>query len=136
MPAYMKLGDIKGEATALYDGALPVGDFTTLTGAAFINCAPVDSTLSCDSLVFQTTSVAGFDTVTLNFINVLTGATDSSTSFFAEGSFGGYGSFVSNDGGATLTISPVPEAGVWLMFILGFGVIGAALRRRRAPAAA
>lgn len=34
--------------------------------------------------------------------------------------------------GQVLRIAPVPEPGTWAMLILGFGTIGAALRRRRA----
>lgn len=39
-------------------------------------------------------------------------------------------------GGFTAQISAVPEPGTWAMLLLGFGLVGMALRRRRAPALA
>lgn len=134
MPAFMKLGDIKGEATAFNPFGPPTSDFTTLSGANILECTPVDSLELCSSLVFQTLSLPSVDSVTFNFVNSITGAASSSTSFFADGSFDGFGRFTSLDGNTTLTISPVPEAGVWLALILGFGVIGSVLRRQRALA--
>lgn len=134
MPAFMKLGDIKGEAVALNPNGPPTADFTTLAGANLLQCSPVDPLQLCSSLVFQTVSLPSVDSVTFNFIDSVTGATSSSTSFFANGSFDGYGSFTSLDGNTTLTISAVPETGVWLALILGFGVIGTMLRRKRALA--
>ena len=38
--------------------------------------------------------------------------------------------------GGTVTINAVPEPGTWAMMLLGFGVAGVAMRRRRAPALA
>ena len=40
-----------------------------------------------------------------------------------------------NSGGITLSIAAIPEPATWAMMILGFGVIGGALRRRRRTAA-
>lgn len=37
---------------------------------------------------------------------------------------------------ATITIDPVPEPAAWALMIMGFGLVGSAIRRRRTPAAA
>jgi hypothetical protein len=36
-----------------------------------------------------------------------------------------------NSGGVSLSITPVPEPGAWALMLLGFGGMGAMLRRRR-----
>ncbi len=37
---------------------------------------------------------------------------------------------------ATITIDPVPEPAAWALMIVGFGLVGSAIRRQRTPAAA
>jgi hypothetical protein len=41
-----------------------------------------------------------------------------------------------NVGGVSLAVAAIPEAATWAMMIAGFGLVGAALRRRRTVAAA
>lgn len=48
----------------------------------------------------------------------------------------GDGTPENNFGGVSLRVTAVPEPATWSMLIAGFGLIGAALRRRRAPAIA
>jgi hypothetical protein len=132
----MKLGDIKGEVIGRYDGALPVSDFTTLAGPALVGCSLVNPDEICGSLVFRTTAAGGSESLSFNYEEITTGLMGSTTSFFAPGTFSRFGTFTSQDGNATLTISPVPEAATWLMLIIGFGLVGAKLRRRQTVVAA
>ncbi|WP_448501122.1 PEPxxWA-CTERM sorting domain-containing protein [Sphingomonas sp.] len=49
------------------------------------------------------------------------------------GDTGGGGNNGGGDGGTPTPTAPIPEPGSWMMMILGIGMIGAALRRRRVP---
>jgi hypothetical protein len=131
MPIFMEYEGIKGIAVVSYAGGLPIPDVTTLSGSAFTSCVLVNVNEICDSLVFQTAASTGSESISFNYEEITTGAIGSTTSFFAPGSFAGYGTFTSIDGDATLTISQVPEAATWLMLIIGFGLIGARMRRRQ-----
>jgi hypothetical protein len=50
--------------------------------------------------------------------------------------FAGDGSTADNFGGVSLRITAVPEPAVWTSLIVGFGLVGAAMRRRRLAFAA
>jgi hypothetical protein len=132
----MKYEGIKGIAVARHDGGLPVPDATTLGGSAFTSCVLVNADESCDSMVFMTSQALPTESMSLNYFNAATGASGTTTSLFPTGSFSRFGRFTSIDGQSTLTISSVPEAATWLMLIIGFGVIGTRLRRRRPAVAA
>jgi hypothetical protein len=134
MPIFIKYDGVKGEALLFNPVGPPISDFTTLSGANIRGCTPVDPLELCSSVEFRTTSLPSSESISFNFVNSATGALSSSVSYFADGSFDGFGSFTSLDGNTMITMSPVPEAGVWLALILGFGVIGAMLRRQRALA--
>ncbi len=136
MPIFMELDGIKGIAVVSYGGTLPIPNATTLSGSAFTSCILVNVNEVCDSLVFQTSASTGSDSISFNYEEFTTGASGSTTSFFAPGSFASFGTYTSLDGNTTLTISQVPEAATWLMLIIGFGLIGAKMRRRRTVVAA
>jgi hypothetical protein len=72
-------------------------------------------------------SLAGApSTYTFDFSTIVSLAAGESVDFFQNAN-----SNVNNDGtGLQLTITAVPEAATWAMFIGGFGLIGAAMRRR------
>ena len=134
MPIYMKYDGIKGEATATLPFASPPLPAETLVPASSLTtCTTATPGTACFSMDFLNPTSGPFDSIIFTFANTTTGALDSATSEFAAGSFDGFGTFTSVDGGTTLTLSAVPEAGVWLMLIAGFGLVGTALRRRRAP---
>jgi hypothetical protein len=137
MPIFIKYDGIKGEVVARFDGALPVSDFTTLSGPALVGCSLFNPDEICSSLVFRTaTTTTSSESISFNYEEFTTGAMGSTTSFFDAGSFAGFGTYTSRDGAATLTISQVPEAATWLMLIIGFGLIGARMRRRQPVVAA
>lgn len=111
-------------------GPLPISDFTTFSGGSLQRCTfPVHG--FCDSIAFRTTSVPTYDGIDVNFFD-FSGTPKTLQILFAEGSFDAIGSYTSIDGSATLNIAPVPEVGTWLMLIIGFGLVGTALRRRAA----
>lgn len=138
MPAYLKIEGVDGESSyALFRGAVPIADLASVSGTDFITCTTGDPLTVCDKLVFQTPqSPTGIELENLlvsSFVNLSTGAMGSRTYAFAPRSFDTLGTFTSIDGTAIVTLSAVPESGVWLMLIAGFGLVGTALRRRRAP---
>jgi hypothetical protein len=91
-------------------------------------------------LVFYTEGAGGgfafFDsggeaTVNLGGSQVF-GGTTSSPTFQSGSSYELYGTVNGVEGSYTLSITAaVPEPGTWLMMILGFGVVGVALRRKQ-----
>jgi hypothetical protein len=60
---------------------------------------------------------------------------DGNPNIFSAGTLSNFAGSMNGEFDWTITNS-VPEPAVWTMMIGGFGLAGAALRRRRAPAAA
>lgn len=90
-------------------------------------------------LMFEDDTTVDFSTNTGPFTQSLTftggtgkftGATGAS---FGEGSLGPTGYSIAGDG--TLKVPGVPEPATWAMILVGFGGLGAVLRRRRGQAA-
>ncbi len=96
---------------------------TTITSLSAINTAGL----------FNTTSNPA-PSIALSFtgssINILFGTRSSSTPIFDLSTTGGQAVFAYNSAGV------VPEPASWAMLIAGFGLVGAAARRRRAVTAA
>lgn len=103
------------------------GDGSTITYTSdFLNFAPTvdrDFALSLASIAAKLTAVNPIDVDTGNPVHA--GAATALRTFSGSSS----GNFSSDP--APLVIFPVPEAATWAMFIGGFGLIGASLRRRR-----
>ena len=83
------------------------------------------------------------DAILFSFIGQNDQGPSSSFFRFEQGIFNRYGTFNADEANATLTISDpnavtggVPEPQAWAMFIAGFGLTGAAVRRRRVAIAA
>jgi len=127
----MKFDDIKGESFAGKIGDLPISDFASVAAASLDRCTTGNVATVCDGLTFQTFSYPSFDALIFGFTDVAGGSRGVSTILFADGTFDAFGSYTSIDGSATLTLSAVPEVATWLMLIVGFGLVGSMLRRRR-----
>jgi hypothetical protein len=131
----LTLDGVPGESASV-GGTFPIADLTRFSAAQLDRCTTGNALTVCDGLSFETTSFPVYDAINFNFINLRDGTPGAISYLFAEGSFDGFGTSTSIDGLATLTISAVPEAATWLMLIVGFGVLGTMLRRRRRLAAA
>ena len=130
MPVHLKHDGIDQEPFARILDDFPILDLTSVAASSLDRCTPGIVDTVGDSISFQTASLPSFDALTLNFRR-LDGGTGAATFLFADGSFDAIGSYTSIDGGATLTFSPVREAASWWMLIVGFGIAGMVLRRRR-----
>jgi PEP-CTERM motif len=134
MPMYIKFDGVDGEAwnTASPDRP-PFSGFVTYTGLEVSDCTTGDPLTVCLGFTFlpEATAYELKDVLVSSFINPATGAMGSRAYLFETGSFSSFGSYTSLDNDATLTLSPVPEAATWLMLVIGFGILGAKLRRRR-----
>jgi hypothetical protein len=136
---YIKFDGVDGEAwnTASSDRP-PFRGVVTYTGLEVADCTTGDPSTVCFGFTFlPEASVWKLkDVIVSSFTDTTTGAMGSRVYRFETGSFSSFGSYTSLDNDATLTLSPVPEAATWLMLIIGFGLIGARLRRRQRVVAA
>jgi len=130
----LRLDGIPGESKGRLNG-LPISDFTSVPAASILGCNTGNINTVCDGLTFQTLSNPLFDAIIFRFTDVAGGNPGSTTYLFANGSFNSFGSYTSVNGDAFFTLSAVPEAATWLSLILGFGLVGMVLRRRRLRAA-
>lgn len=144
-----------GVTTGLYSGTVSV----TVSGEGFslgdrFNDAfylynPVEHDASYYQLTFGTSPLVGFNPAqnAVNFIVgglpayspdhvytflLNTGAVSPTQLHFGVGD----GNFSDNGGSFRVTISAVPEPASWAMMIAGFGLAGAAMRRKRTATAA
>lgn len=139
MPMYIKFDGVDGESwNTASTHRTPLKGAITYTGLEVANCETGDPSTVCFSFTFipEATAYELEDVMISSFINPASGAMDSRTYRFETGSFNSFGSYTSLDNDATLTLSAVPEAATWLMLVIGFGLIGAKLRRRQAIVAA
>lgn len=144
-----------GVTTGLYSGTVSV----TVTGEGFslgsrFNDAfylydPITHDASYYQLTFGTSPLVGFNPAqnAVNFIvgglpaynptHVYTFLLNTGTSTPSQLHFGvGDGNFGDNGGSFSVTVSAVPEPATWGMMIAGFGLAGAAMRRKRTAAPA
>lgn len=122
----------------------PVTQNSVFDVSKFSSCTVLSNPdLSCGNHGFTFTTVAGFG-VDGNMIEfaAVDGGLEITRSFFyfAPGAFGANGVYENiafgEDQGGTLRVSgigspAVPEPGTWAMLILGFAMVGAAVRYRR-----
>lgn len=138
--AALKLFRLFGDANALFTlsanptpSAFSGGRFDINNVAAILN----GNSGAHDLSFFTSDSGGGFDIVNALDTDILvqvsgpqlfTGPT--SAPVFVNGTYS-LVDYLSQQGSYTLVVSEVPEPGNWAMLIVGFGLSGAALRRRR-----
>jgi hypothetical protein len=126
----------------------PVTSDSVFPAAQFTSCEVLSNPdLTCGDHRFTFTTVAefGVDGNMIEFAaNNAGGEVGRSFFYFQPGAFGANGTYntiiFGSDQAATLTVSgigggggppPIPEPATWAMLIAGFGLTGAAMRRRR-----
>ena len=109
---------------------------TTLTPAQ-ANCSPLIPVFVCDSVTFDPKGGLS-DQAGANGHMIFNNAPFFGGGSFGDGALNHAGTYVDNGNGSTLSVSAAPEASTWAMLVLGLGVAGGALRRKRLerPAAA
>ena len=142
-------GNNFGRFTISLPGA--VTSSSTFPAAQFSSCQVLSNpNFTCGDHRFTFTTVAtfGIDANMIEFSALDNGSEVGRTFFyFAPGAFGANGTYQTivfgEDQAATLTVSgigggggAVPEPASWAMLIAGFGLTGAAMRRRRQQAIA
>lgn len=135
---------VKGTFTVTYDTAVSVSNVTSGISATGFNLpfdGPLSFTYDGGNALYIGAGAMGVTSATRDFgINLFDPNTASvlSTSNFIYSvpSLGFFQTFNTRATAVTLpAAAPVPEPATWAMLLVGFGAIGFAMRRKRAPVA-
>jgi hypothetical protein len=117
--------------TRTFNFATPIGfDLTSIDISSLISGTNQPTNIDFSTVTFNGVDFATLSTGTQEFRNLLnqTLVAGGNNTIFVSGTTGGEASFSGNN---SLAATPqVPEPATWAMMLVGFGFLGAAMRRR------